>query len=378
MKCINLYITVVFLIFALFPESLIAGGEDSTTVATITVTGDLMCHSVQYEYAQVAADSFNFKPVFRLVKDYLSSSDFTYANLETVTAGKKEKYSGYPRFNTPDSYIEALKDAGFCMVTAANNHLLDRGSDGLIRTLKILDMNGINYTGAFASQKDRDSIRIFNIKGIKLAILAYTYGTNGNKIPKNKSFLTNLIDYNLMKTDIANARALGSEIILVNLHYGTEYKRLPGKDEEDAVDSLQKFGADIIIGGHPHVIQPMKFFKSENPLMDSGFVAYSMGNFISNQRWRYSDAGVILTLTLKKNFSTGKISISKFDFTPTWVFKGNTGRGDEFVIIPSQYLYTSDVLNHLSGKDFSNMIQSFSDTNEILMKYFERPGKTSN
>lgn len=378
MKCTKLYISRLFLLCALLPVHLFARGGDSTSVATIIVTGDLMCHSVQYEYAQVAADSFNFKPVYRLVKNYLSSSEFTYGNLETVTAGKDKKYSGYPRFNTPDAYIEALKYAGFRMVATANNHFLDKGSEGLTRTLKILDKNGIYHSGAFASQKDRDSIRIFDIKGIKVAFLAYTYGTNGNKIPKKKPYLINLINYTLMKQDIEESRRQGSEIVLVNLHYGTEYKRLPGKNEENVVDSLKQYGADIIIGGHPHVIQPVEFFKSENPLLDSGFVAYSMGNFLSNQRWRYSDAGVILTLSLKKNFATGKISICKFNFTPTWVFKGNTARGNEFVIIPSQYIYTTDVLNYLTKKDFTDMLQSFSDTNEILMKYLNHAGKKIN
>ena len=352
----------------------ISAAQDSTTTATIAVVGDLMCHSVQYEYSRVSADSFDFNPVYRLVKGYLSSVDFTYGNLETVTAGKDKAYSGYPRFNTPDSYIQALKNAGFNLLTTANNHALDRGEIGVLRTIKMLNKNGIHYEGTFSSQEDRDSIRIFNIKGIKVAFLAYSYGTNGNKIPKDKPYLINLIHYEQMKNDIAKARESGSDIILVNLHYGTEYLRDPDKYEKNVVDSLKKYGADIIIGGHPHVIQPVSYFKPDNPLLDKGFVAYSMGNFFSNQRWRYSDAGVIITLTIEKNYVNGKINISEFNFIPTWVYKGHTYRGNEFVIIPSQYFYTTDVLNYLSHKDFSEMLQAFHDTRAILLKYIG-PGK---
>jgi poly-gamma-glutamate synthesis protein (capsule biosynthesis protein) len=370
LKISNLKITLTFFIL-LFPGgfSNLIWAQDATVTANISVVGDLMCHSVQFEYSQVEADSFDFNPVYRLVKKYLSSSDFTFGNLETVTAGKDKKYSGYPRFNAPDSYISALKNAGFDLLTTANNHALDKSEKGVLRTIKILNENGINYNGTYISENDRDSLRIIDIEGIKIAFLAYSYGTNGQKIPKGKPYLINLINFAQIKNDVLKAKMSGSDLVLVHLHYGTEYLREPDKYEKNVVDSLEKYGADIIIGGHPHAIQPLKYFQSDNLSLDSGFVAYSMGNFFSNQRWRYSDAGVILTLAIQKNFTTGKSRISKIDFIPTWVFKGKTNYGNEFVIIPSQYYYTDDVMNYLSKKDFNEMVQAFSDTRQILLKY---------
>src|SRR5690606_38044174 len=141
---------------------------DSIVTITIAAAGDLMCHSVQYQYAMVNPDSFDFNPVYREVKDYLSQPDFTFGNLETVMAGKSKGYSGYPFFNTPDDFIPALKNAGFDLLTTSNNHSLDQGEFGLRRTLEVLNKYNINYNGTFVSKEDRDSLRIFNIKGIKI------------------------------------------------------------------------------------------------------------------------------------------------------------------------------------------------------------------
>ena len=166
---------------------------DSSVTISISVVGDLMCHGPQFEYARVGKDSFDFSPVYRNVKKYLESSDFTFGNLETVTAGKESKgYTGYPFFNTPASYITALKDVGFDLLVTANNHSLDRSEKGIIRTINEIDSRNLKYVGTYKSQRDRDSIRIFDVKGIKIAVLAYSYGTNGNPIPKGKNYLINL------------------------------------------------------------------------------------------------------------------------------------------------------------------------------------------
>ncbi len=122
--------------------------KDTTTI-TISAVGDLMCHSTQFQFAETGVDTFNFNPDYRVVKTYLSSSDFTFGNLETVTAGKDKKYSGYPLFNSPDEYVTALKNAGFDLLSTANNHALDRGEYGVLRTIKVLKENGINYNGTF-------------------------------------------------------------------------------------------------------------------------------------------------------------------------------------------------------------------------------------
>jgi poly-gamma-glutamate capsule biosynthesis protein CapA/YwtB (metallophosphatase superfamily) len=330
-----------------------------------------MCHSVQYNYARVSKDSFDFYPVYREVQKYFNQSDFLFGNLETVMAGKSKVYSGYPFFNTPDDYAAALKQAGFDLLTTTNNHSLDKGEQGLLRTIEVLNKNNIPYNGTFISQKDRDSIRTFNIKGINTAFLAYTYGTNGIPIPKAKNYLINLIDFNLIKSDIKKSKENGAEIIIVHFHFGEEYKREPNKYQKDVVDSTIRFGADIIIGAHPHVIQPAKYFKTNNGNLDSGIVVYSLGNFISNQQWRYSDAGVILNISISKNITTDSIYISNVSFVPTWVYKGNAGKGNEYIILPS-HKYEDSSYSFLSKVEREKMKEAFLDTKEILKKYSQK------
>jgi poly-gamma-glutamate synthesis protein (capsule biosynthesis protein) len=341
---------------------------DSSVTISISVVGDLMCHAPQFEYARVEKDSFDFSPVYRNVKKYLESSDLTFGNLETVTAGKENGgYTGYPFFNTPASYITALKEIGFDLLVTANNHSLDRSEKGILKTINEINSRNINYVGTYTSQRDRDSIRIFDVKGIKIAILAYSYGTNGNPIPKGKNYLINLIDYELIERDIQSAKANGAELVLVHFHFGDEYKREPVQFQKDVVNRTIELGADIIIGGHPHVLQPVNFYKTNNAILDSGFVAYSMGNFFSNQRDRFKDAGLILTISIRKDFVSNKFEISEIKYLPTWVFKGNTLNGKEYVIMPSTNI--ADTTIGLSKTENEKMIQAFDDTRYIMKKY---------
>ena len=341
---------------------------DSSVTISISIVGDLMCHSPQFQYAQVSKDSFDFSPVYRNVKKYLSSSDFTFGNLETVTAGKeKGGYTGYPFFNTPSSYITALKEVGFDLLVTANNHSLDRSEKGVLKTIDEIQSRNINYVGTYSSQRDRDSIRIFMIKGIRIAFLAYSYGTNGNPIPKGKHYLINLIDYELIEKDISSAKLNGAELVLVHFHFGEEYKREPVQFQKEVVNKTIELGADIIIGGHPHVLQPVNFYKTKNEKLDSGFVAYSMGNFFSNQQARYKDAGMILTINITKDLINNKFEISEVNYLPTWVFKGNTSNGKEYVIMPAATISDSTIT--LSKIDSTKMNQAFDDTRFIINKY---------
>ena len=364
----KLFLTTI-LIFNIVSSYIFAFQEDSVVTAKISVVGDLMCHSTQFNYARVEKDSFDFNPVFREVKKYFKQSDFVFGNLETVTAGKSKGYSGYPLFNCPDEYITALYNAGFNFITTSNNHSLDQGKAGLLRTINVLKKNHLLYNGTFTSQRDRDSIRIINIKGIKIAFLAYTYGTNGIPVPDGKSYLINLIDFDLIKSDIEKAKGFGADVVLVHYHFGGEYKREPVTYQKEVVSKTIAFGADIIIGGHPHVLQPVQFFKTNNGDLDTGFVAYSMGNFISNQRWRYSDAGPILNIEITKNFIDNTVHISDVTYIPTWVFKGITNRGNEYVILPLLSDYVSTIDRYITASDQSCMLQALDDTNGILKRY---------
>lgn len=342
--------------------------SDSSVTISISVVGDLMCHSPQFESVRVSKDSFDFVPPFREVKSFLSSSDFTFGNLETVTAGKENGgYTGYPFFNTPASYISALKNIGFDLLVTANNHCLDRSEKGILKTIAEIKKNNLSYVGTFFNDRDRDSIRIYNIKGIKIAILAYTYGTNGNPIPKGKSFLINLIDFNLIEKDILEARGNGAELVFVHYHFGEEYKREPVQFQIDVVNKTIALGADLIIGGHPHVIQPVKFFKTQNATLDTGFVAYSMGNFFSNQSKRYTDAGMILTLKIKKYFISNKIQIDEVNYIPTMVLKENIAGKNEYLILPVNI--SLDKNKSLSRAELDKMNQVYDDTRKIVTKY---------
>jgi len=342
--------------------------EDSVLTVTLCFTGDLMCHSTQFNYANVGADTFDFTGVYTEVKTFLSESDFTVGNLETVVAGKNKGYSGYPYFNAPDDFIYALKDAGFDLLITANNHALDQGWDGVKRTIEIINDNQLYQTGTFVSKEDRDSVRIFEINSIKIGFLAYSENTNGLPIPKGKDFAINLIDEELIKNDIVKAREKNVDVVLVHLHFGREYLREPDDYQKQIVNKIIEYGADIIIGGHPHVIQPVNFFKTNNAELDSGFVAYSLGNFVSNQRWRYSDAGLILNIQISKNILTDSIYIREVNYLPTWVFKGETEKGREYVILPSQ-LSNDTTCNYLTKQDKKLMEEAFSDTKEIINKY---------
>lgn len=344
--------------------------DDSTTTATISFVGDLMCHSTQFKYAMLRDSTYNFKPVYRYVKDYLNQADLTVGNLETVLGGDSINYSGYPLFNSPDEYLTALKYAGFDLLITANNHSLDMGEYGIRRTIEQIKKNKMLYSGTSLTKSERDSVKLIDLNGIKLSLLSYTYGTNGNIIPKGKEYLINRINFNKIKNDIQKSEEKEADMIIVYYHFGEEYKREPSKYQKEIVDSTLKFGADIIIGSHTHTVQPIMIKNQKNR---KGFVAYSLGNFISNQRWRYSNGGVILSIKIIKNLYNKSSSIEKVSYLPMYVFKGKTKHKFEFVIIPSTYYYTSPIYQFFSDSTFKEMFQSFEDTNQKLKNYSDLP-----
>ncbi len=188
-------------------------------------------------------------------------------------------------------------------------------------------------------------------------------------IPKGKDFIINLIDEELIKRDISKAREKNVDVVLVHLHYGPEYNLEPSDYQKQIVQKIIELGADIIIGGHPHVIQPFDFFKTNNTKLDSGFIAYSLGNFVSNQRWRYSDAGIILNIQISINKFTDSVYISEVSYLPTWVFKGQTEKGREYIILPSQLANSDSTYNFLIDYDRKLMKEALNDTKEIVTKY---------
>ena len=340
--------------------------KDSTITVSISVVGDIMCHSTQYGYAWVEQDSFDFKPVYREIRDYLASPDITMGNLETVLAGKGMGYSGYPLFNSPDQFLDGLSFAGFDLLFTSNNHVLDQGQEGLIRTLDLIESKGMVYVGANRNKDESELIRIIENNGVKLAVLAYTYGTNGIRLKRSQKYLVNKIDTTRIKSDILIAKKIHPDLVIVYFHFGKEYERKPTKYQKRIVDFTIKNGADIILGSHTHTLQPVEMFKTSGGNLDSGFVAYSLGNFISNQRWRYSNGSAILNFSISKNINNGKIELEELSFLPYWVFKGKTERGKEFIILPSELAVLDSLPAYITPKDKKLMKQSYFDTKEIV------------
>lgn len=340
--------------------------KNSIQTIQLSFVGDIMCHSPQFEFARIGKNSFDFKPAFREIKKFLSKSDFTFGNLETVILGGNEKLSGYPLFNSPPELLDAIKDAGIDFLFTSNNHCNDKGIRGIENTINHIRERGIGQHGTFLSKSNRDSSLIISINEFNIGILSYTYGLNGNYLPKEKIYMASLIDTNQVKFDIDKFSQHKLDCILIYYHFGNEYSRKPSNYQKELVKKTFEYGADIIIASHPHVIQPFEYVIKDKGKMDKGFVAYSLGNFISNQRWRYSDSGIILDLQLTKSTLTDSVWISKVDFTPTWVFKGKTSNGNEFIILPSDTSKLNPIPNFIQKEDLFRLNQSFNDAHNII------------
>ena len=340
---------------------------DSLSEITINLVGDLMCHLPQTNNAKLKDGTYDFKPSFEYIKEYLQDADLTIGNLETTFAGTGQPYAGYPAFNSPDAYCEAIKDAGFDFLVTANNHSMDTREEGLLRTIDVIKKNKMGYAGTYLNQRDHDSIRILNIKGIKLGILNYTYGTNGAYPKSEHKYMLNVIDSAGITDAVKEAKRLGSDIVLVFYHMGVENVTEPTQSQKDAVRFALDAGAALVIGAHPHMIGPTQIVYSK-AINDTAFVAYSLGNFLSNQYWRYTDAGVILKLTVKKNITKNITSYKRADYIPTWVYRGD-GAKKMHILFPSEWISdTTKLPLFITASHYQKMRQAFEDTKEILTK----------
>ena len=295
----------------------------------IVFAGDAMQHSAQIAAALRDDGVYDYSRCFELIENDIMGADLAVVNLEVPLGGKP--YSGYPVFSAPDDYARQLKESGFDLLVTANNHCLDRGSKGLLRTLTVLDSMGIESIGTYASQEVREESvpYIANVRGCKIAMLAYTYGINGFKASNG---VVDMIDREQIKKDIAKAREKGAQAICVNLHWGTEYMRLPDKAQRSLTDFLVDEGVDLIIGGHPHVVQPMEMRYSHNHDKDV-LVVYSLGNFISNQNDIDGRGGAMVKAELILN--EGKVTGIKAGYKLLFCQKPlKSVDGDNYRLIP--------------------------------------------
>lgn len=336
-------------------------------ISTITLAsaGDIMAHMPQVKAAfDREAGEYNFTSCFAPVQPLFLAADIGIANLETTLAGDHLHYSGYPRFNTPPELAVALKWAGFDLLSTANNHSLDRGEEGVLRTLDHLADNGLIAVGSHRSWEEREKITVLRVRGQKLAFLAYTYGTNGIPFPPGKEYLVKLIDQGEIEKDIARARELGADWVIALPHFGNEYQRTPSAEQRELVEFLLSQGVDIILGNHPHVLQPIEITPWEG---GDRLIVYSQGNFISNQRARYRDSGIIITLTLEKNLTWGEKRLKNIAYTPTWVHKYQEEGKSQYRILPVKRAlgdYESGVDPHLTETDYRRLQEVWEETVE--------------
>ena len=340
---------------------------DSISQISINLVGDLMCHLPQTNNAKLSDGTYDFNPSFEYIKPYLQDADLTIGNLETTFAGTAQPYAGYPAFNSPDEYCTALKNTGFDFLVTANNHSMDTRESGLLRTIEVIKKHGLGYAGTYLNQRDHDSIRILTVKGIKLGILNYTYGTNGAYPSSDHKYMLNVIDSAGITASVKQAKKQGAEIVLVFYHMGLENVTEPTQAQKDAIRFALEAGATLVIGAHPHVIGPTKKLYSE-AIKDTAFVAYSLGNFLSNQYWRYTDAGVILKLIIQKNYTKNRVFFKEASFTPTWVYRGDRAK-KMHILFPAQWATDSTKLPVFINKSHQQkMSEAFEDTRSIMTK----------
>lgn len=306
------------------------------TTINMAFTGDIMCHNTMFKDAyNSGTNEYDFSYFFDDIKYHLQTADITVGNLETTFAGSGVGYSGYPTFNTPETLAKALKNVGFDVVSTANNHCLDKGYKGIESTIDYLDEADIAHTGTFKSKEAQDTVLVKDVKGVKIAFLSFTYGTNGIKIPSGKEYCVNLNDEETILSQLELAKNTNADLICVCMHWGVEYQTKPNKEQQNLAEFMIKNGADFIIGNHPHVPQSMelKTVTLDDGTEKEAFVIYSLGNFMADQNKAYTRDSLILNLKYTKNGETGKMSFNSATYTPTYVYKNTAVSNKKFRIL---------------------------------------------
>ncbi len=365
--------------------------------ATIINTGDVMVHSTQLEGAVNSSGGYDFSAFFKDIKPEISKADLAIANLEVTFGGKESgTYKGYPAFNTPDILADNLKDAGFDLMLTINNHSYDTGTTGIKRTPKILKEKGLEFVGTKENPTDKNYI-IKSVNDIDLGITAFSYqkstapgnvALNGNPISEEARQLVNVFSYEDKESFygeaeeiITNMKKDGAKQIIFYMHWGEEYQLTENSHQDEMAQKLCDLGVDIIIGSHPHVIQPMALLTSADGSHKT-ICAYSMGNAVSNQRQEimhpecttgHTEDGMLLSYKLDK-YSDGTVKLSSFDIIPTWVNKYRGGSGYLYTIVP---LKTKDAGADfgLSGTELAKSRNSFSRTKATVKEGLAEIGK---
>lgn len=339
-----------------------------TTEFKLAAVGDiLMIGPILATAKQAGENKYAFKPIFQHVAPLLQQADLVIGNLETPLAGTEARYAqpnprtGFTMFNCPDDLAPALKETGFHVLTTANNHCMDRGEKGLVRTLQILDDNGLAHTGTYASDPGADNHLIVTVKGIKVGIVSYSKGTNKIPLPQGKAWMVNEVTPASYRKTAGHIRRLAREVdvVVACLHIGRECRHVPLKQSRRLVNLLLASGAHIILGNHPHVLQPA-FLK------DGRYAIYSLGNFIATRLYRNpaTNCGVIVQLTVQKG-SDGKVKVTEAFHIPTWSTRIHTAGGVKYRILPIQRVLSKPVPGQ-SAADHALMRKVWSRIRPLL------------
>lgn len=342
---------------------------------TLTAIGDVMCHNTQYWDAyNKQTDEYDFSYVFNDVKYYTQKGDITVGSLETSFAGKERGYSNYPLFNTPDALAYSLKDIGVDVLSTAGNHCLDMGFSGLSRTIDVLDDADISHVGTYKTKEDRDKILIKYVKGLKLAFINYTYGTNGIPIPSGKSFCVNLIDKDLIKKDIETAKSQNADVIIACMHWGTEYRTSANAEQKELADFLFQNGVNVILGNHPHVLEPMekRTVTLEDGSTRDGFVIYASGNFICDQNAENTRNSIILNIGITRQ-TDGSITIDSANYIPIYMYKDKSLSIRKMKLLNIERtlkLYESGQDTSIGSSNYSYLQKQLTKIKEIVGEEF--------
>lgn len=345
---------LVILLSLTFAE---VGAQDTTRLSLLFI-GDIMQHDSQIAAARIEeSGGYDYTSCFAGVKDVFESYDLAIGNLELTLGGPP--YRGYPTFSAPDAIATTLKNSGIDVLVTANNHCLDKGKKGLQRTIRILDSLQIPHTGTFVDSVQRADLYplVIEKNGFRLSLLNYTYGTNGILVTKPN--IVNYIDTVAIAKDIAKAKEQNTDAIILFVHWGDEYQRLPNKSQKMLTEFCFAKGVKLMIGAHPHVIQPMEWRKETDQ-----FVVYSLGNFVSGQTSRYKNGGVMVGIDLIKvvSDSTSKTSIADIDYRLQFVYRDQQKK---FYVLPVQE-YEDDTVFVRSPAMKSLMTEFAQDSRQLL------------
>lgn len=304
--------------------------------ATIVSFGDTLCHKPVFNAAyDEETGIYDFSSMFKYVEKYFQNSTINIGNCESPMAGSERGYSGYPTFNAPEHLAIDLKELGVDIMTTSNNHTLDKGFSGLSSTLDFLDDAGIAHVGTARTEEEQNTILFMDLNGIKTAFLSYTYGTNGIPVPEDKEFCVNLIDEDLILKQIEQAKNEGAELIVASMHWGIEYQTTENAEQDRLAEFLIKNDVNIILGSHPHVLQPMKMLEVNNDEGEEkeGLVIFSQGNFFSNQTQENTQNTAIFNIEVKKDGKTGEVTVEKVTYAPIYVNRKEPGAKDRYELL---------------------------------------------